>query len=129
MNRPRPALASAGGLAAAALAALLLGACGGGGEAPTVPGASAPRGRALITYYGCGACHRISGIDQADGRVGPSLEGFAERRYVSGRLAATPASVAQWIVDPQRYLPQTIMPTLGVTPGQARDIVAYLYRQ
>jgi cytochrome c len=33
----------------------------------------------------------------------------------------------QWITVPQSIEPNTAMPSLGVTEGQARDIAAYLY--
>ena len=112
-------------LAPTVLAAALAG-CGGGGTARTVPGANPGRGAELISYDGCGSCHQISGIDGADGRVGPPLDGFGGRRYIVGRLTNTPAHLEQWIEDPQRFLPRTIMPDLGVKPTDARDMAAYL---
>lgn len=113
-------------LAAGALVAVALAACGGG---QPLPGAQADRGRDLIQYYGCGACHTIGGIDTANGTVGPRLTGFDNDRYIAGNLPNTPQNAAHWIEDPHRYEPKTIMPNLGVTPKQAADIVAYLEGQ
>jgi cytochrome c2 len=109
------------------LACAVLGGCGGGGtNQPPLPGADPARGASLISYYGCGSCHQIAGIDAADGRVGPSLVDYAGGRYIVGRLTLTPRHLERWIVNPQRILPKTIMPNLGVRPAQARDIAAYL---
>jgi cytochrome c len=84
-------------------------------------------GQGKITAYGCGGCHDIPGIEGASGKVGPSLKGFAGRTFVAGRLNNTPDNVQAWLVHPRRIDPQTAMPELGVTPGDARDITAYLY--
>jgi cytochrome c len=85
------------------------------------------RGRDLFQLYGCGACHVISGVPQAQGRVGPPLEGFGGRAVIAGKLANTPANLQRWLVDPQSVTPGTAMPRLGVTPGHARDLSAFLY--
>ena len=98
-------------------------ACGGSASSPSA------HGRALIGYYGCGACHRIGGIDTANGTVGPDLRNFRSNRYIAGRLPNTSAQVRRWIQHPQAIQPHTIMPDLGVTPSQAADIAAYLYGQ
>ncbi len=89
----------------------------------------AHRGKDLIGYYGCGACHRIGGIDRANGTVGPDLRHFRSDRYIAGRLPNTRAQAERWIRDPQAFQPHTIMPDLGVSPSQAADIAAYLYDQ
>jgi cytochrome c len=114
------------GLALAALAAL----AGCGSSAPRSPaGASAARGRELIEYYGCGACHVIGGIATARGHVGPPLTGFARKRQIAGALPNTPAGVVRWILSPQRIHPNADMPDLGLGRRGASDIAAYLYGQ
>lgn len=104
------------GTALGLLALVLLTGCGG-----------TDRGQQLITHYGCGSCHQISGIEQADGRVGPSLENYKDTRYITGGLTATPTNTARWISHPQRYARNTVMPELGVTKNEARAMAAYLY--
>lgn len=113
-------MAAAVAVVVAALAA------GCGSTSSPVPGADAAHGRELILHYGCGACHTIGGIATADGTVGPRLTHLRSNRYIAGDLPNTPANAASWIQDPQRYEPGTIMPDLGVTAPEARDIVAYL---
>lgn len=104
-----------------------LAACGGG-PGP-LPKAKADRGRDLIVREGCGACHRIGGVRGADGRIGPSLESFKGKRYIAGQLTNTPRNVVRFIRDPRAVEPKTIMPDLGLTKAEAREIVDYLYAQ
>jgi cytochrome c2 len=85
------------------------------------------RGQHLIYVYNCGSCHQIPGIAEATGTIGPTLEGFGNRLYVSGLLLNTPDNVARWLRDPQHVLPGTAMPNMGITSLQAMDITAYLY--
>lgn len=113
-------------VAPALLALVTLAACGGGSTG-TLPGADASRGQQLIDHYGCGSCHQISGIEQADGLVGPALENYQSSRYITGGLPTTPRNTVRWIMHPQHYEPNTLMPELGVTEAQAKDITAYLY--
>jgi cytochrome c2 len=113
-------------VAAVLVAVAAAGAAGcGGTSSSSLPGADASHGRALIEYYGCGACHDISGI-QPKGRVGPSLVGFRDARQIAGVLPNTAANLVRWIQDPQQAAPKTDMPDLGIGKG-ARDIAAYLY--
>ena len=37
------------------------------------------QGRQIINRAGCGACHQIPGVAWPEGRLGPSLAGFADR--------------------------------------------------
>jgi cytochrome c len=112
----------------AVLLVLVVLATGCGGAASFhVSGGDAGNGKSEITAYGCGGCHQIPDVDQADGRIGPSLAGLAHRRYIAGRLANTPDNLVRWIVDPQGVSPGTLMPDLGVNERAARDIAAYLY--
>ena len=114
-------------LLAVPLSALLLAACGGARQTLEVGGgANASRAPAAIERYGCGSCHTIAGISGADAEIGPNLRDFAGRRYIAGRLANTPANLITWIRDPQGVDPGNVMPELGVTARDARDIAAYL---
>ena len=85
-----------------------------------------PRGEATIERYGCGACHVIPGIRGARGQVGPPLTDFAHRTYIAGNVFNTPNNLAAWIRRPDSIEPGTVMPTLGVSAQEARDISAYL---
>jgi cytochrome c2 len=127
MTRAR-ATATVSALVAVVAVVAVVAALGHGASGPRwrVPGGDADRGAAAIGHYGCGACHTIPGIRKADAVVGPPLTGIADRAFVAGKLPNGPAALETWIMDPQRIVPGNAMPDMGVTPQDARDIVAYL---
>ncbi len=90
-------------------------------------GGNAHVGRHLVYSYGCGSCHVIPGIAEANGVVGPTLQGFASRVYIAGSLTNEPENLFLWVTKPQRVIPGNAMPDLGVTEPQSHDIAAYLY--
>lgn len=94
-----------------------------------VHGGDIKRGRAALEFHGCGGCHSIAGIREATGRVGPPLEGFAQRMYIGGQLPNTPEHLIAWLQNPQRYAPGTAMPNMPISEPVARDMAAYLYSQ
>ncbi len=107
------------------VAPLLLAHCGE--QAAGSTGGPDPRkGVALIDKYGCGQCHLIPGVDRADGAVGPPLTGIARRIYIAGVLRNSPDNMAEWIQHPQAIVPGNVMPDMGVSHDDARDIAAYL---
>jgi mono/diheme cytochrome c family protein len=83
-----------------------------------VPGGDAALGVAAMRRHGCGGCHVIPGLPESRGRVGPSLAGARPNR---------PIDLIEWIRAPQTIHPGTLMPGLGVTPAEARDMAAHLY--
>lgn len=111
------------------LPAALLAGCSQSPETPVfaIAGGDPAQAPGLIGRYGCGTCHRIPGIDGAQGAVGPPLEHFAARAYVAGVLPNVPDNLLRWIRDPQGVVPGNAMPEMGVTEQDARDIAAYLY--
>lgn len=118
---------SVGSFARCLIATLSCVACARHAESSVVPGGDVERGAAAISAYSCGACHQIGGITGAVGRVGPPLDGIAERTIIAGELPNTPANMQRWIIDPQSIEPGTAMPNLHVSPALARDMAAYLY--
>src|SRR5262245_19164616 len=115
----------------AALTLVAAAACGGRASTaqqaqPTTAG-DPQKGVEAIRKYGCGACHTIPGVKGADATIGPPLDNIASRQILGGHLQNTPENMARWIQHPQRIDPKNAMPELGVTDGDVRDIVAYLY--
>jgi cytochrome c len=96
-------------------------------QPPEVMEGNPNEGRRLIEEYGCGSCHTIPGIREANAHVGPPLTNWAQRGFIAGRLANSPDNLAEWIENPQEIDPETAMPNLGVSPVEARDIAAYLF--
>jgi len=96
-------------------------------HAEALTGGSVARGKAAFARYGCGGCHQLTGVSLASGKVGPPLDGIGGRAILAGRLENRPPNLMRWIADPRGVDPETAMPDLGVTPGEARDIAAFLY--
>jgi len=90
-------------------------------------GGNARSGRTEIRKYGCNTCHDIAGVPGARGLVGPSLDGVGQRYYLAGELPNTPSNLMLWIEHPRQVEPHTVMPEMGVTEQDGRDIAAYLY--
>ena len=107
---------------------LVVAACGQEAQRPSGIAGDAERGRLLLRQYGCGVCHRIPGVADADGHVGPPLNGVARRVYLGGVLPNMPQNMVRWIRAPQEIDPLTAMPNLQVPEVHAQDMVAYLYR-
>lgn len=96
-------------------------------QAEALTGGNVKSGQLAFARYGCGGCHAVKGVPQSSGTVGPPLEGVGARGIIGGRLENKPDNMMLWIRDPQHVSPGTAMPNLGVTPGDARDIAAFLY--
>ncbi len=113
-------------LAACGLCASLLGGCQR--LSAYVPGLDEEgvRGRRLAEHYGCAACHEIPGA-ATSGFVGPTMRGIGRRAYLAGALPNNPATLVAWIRFPERVRPGTLMPDLGVSEQDGRDLAAFLY--
>lgn len=79
-----------------------------------------------MIQYGCPACHVIPGVPGAVGKVGPSLDGLAQRSYLAGNLPNTPENLEHWIMHPQHYQPGTAMPEMNVSAQDASQFAAFL---
>jgi cytochrome c len=86
----------------------------------------AARGKLLAVEYGCPACHAIPGMP-VQGLVGPPLTGIGERSYLAGRLANTPENLVRWVRFPREVDPNTLMPNMGVSESDGRDLAAFVY--
>ncbi len=92
-------------------------------------GGNARVGRVEIRKYGCNSCHEISGVPGARGLIGPPLTNIGQRYYIAGELTNTPNNLMSWIQHPRQIEPHTLMPEMGVSEQDSRDIAAYLYAQ
>lgn len=109
------------------MAALLLSACDTPPLEPNeAPADSVARGRDAAVRLGCGVCHVMPGIDWPKGSVGPSLEGFADRGLIAGRLPNRPDTLARFVRDAPSLVPGTAMPAIPMTDRDAADTAAWL---
>jgi cytochrome c1 len=112
-----------------ALAATLAAGCGRSvaEAARGMTGGEPERGRAAVRRYGCSSCHAIPGVGGPQGLVGPPLTAMSDRAYLAGALPNTPENLVRWIRHPQEIRSPNVMPDMGVTEEDGRDIAAYLY--
>jgi len=96
-------------------------------QAEQMTGGSVDRGKLALSRYGCGGCHVITGIADAQGQTGPSLVGIAGRATIAGRLANQPDQMVLWLRHPQQVVPGNAMPDQRLSERDGRDIAAYLY--
>ena len=96
-------------------------------RAEVITGGNVDAGRHKFSAYGCGGCHSLTGVPQARGLVGPTLDGLGSRAILAGRLENKPDNLIRWIRDPQAVSPGSAMPDLGVGATDGRDIAAFLY--
>lgn len=96
-------------------------------EARRMTGGDPHRGPDHIRRYGCDSCHTIPGVPTANATVGPPLTNVARRVYLAGHIENTPENMMRWIQHPHAHDQRTAMPEMGVSDGDVRDIVAYLY--
>jgi cytochrome c2 len=106
---------------------LLAGGCGQSAVQASRNGGNPEAGVSLIQKFGCGTCHTIPGVADADGQVGPPLNAIARRVYLAGKLRNTRDNMVRWLENPQAVVPGNAMPDMDIGHDQARDIAAYLY--
>lgn len=96
-------------------------------RAEALTGGDVARGRVLFVGKGCGGCHTVGGVPQAEGLVGPPLDDVARRAIIAGKLENTPSNLTRWISTPQSVVPGNAMPDTPMTAQQSSDIAAFLY--
>jgi cytochrome c len=113
----------------AIVALSLLAACrpASAGNGTVVAVGDAERGRRLASSKGCGACHTIPGVANADGTVGPPLAHWAQHSFIAGIEPNTAEQLQRWILHPQAVKPGVAMPELALTNSDAADIAAFLF--
>ena len=94
-------------------------------SAPAVIGDVA-HGKQLVQQNGCTSCHEIPDVSGPKGMVGPPLTHVASRQIIAGKLPNTPENLIKYLQNPQSTDPQNVMPNLGLTAEQSRDIAAFL---
>lgn len=109
------------------LCALLASACGKSDEPTRVEGGDPERGRLLVQQYQCAACHFIPEVQGAGGDAGPSLEYMGRLSYIAGGLPNQPDHMIRFLMNPPAVKPGTLMPALGISEPEARDMAAFLY--
>ncbi|MBI3994057.1 MAG: cytochrome c oxidase subunit II [Candidatus Lambdaproteobacteria bacterium] len=96
---------------------------------PPVPQtAEAKEGEQLFLAKACVACHTITGVPGAVGKVGPNLTNLGARSSIaSATIENTPQNLAAWIHDSRSIKPGVLMILpLPVSVEEAGKLAAYL---
>jgi len=89
----------------------------------------AAAGKDLFLRKGCVACHIAQGVQGATGTIGPNLNGIGDpvkRPKLTDGGTNTPEHIREWIKDPQKLKPGTMMPNLQLSDKEADDLTALL---
>lgn len=87
---------------------------------------SARTGQYVFEHEACISCHTITGT-VATGRYGPDLTHLMSRDTIaSGAAPNNPDTLLNWIEDPDRIKPGSMMPAMHLSETQNRQIAAYL---
>lgn len=88
-------------------------------------------GQGHFKTLGCGACHKVTGVEGAVGAVGPALDGLGAR--AGSRVAGLDADayIRQSLLDPNAFVVEgymKMMPAVAVSLSEAQlaDLIAYL---
>ena len=100
-------------------------------EGPPAPAAAVAAaqsaGEKLFLAKGCVGCHALNAVDAPKGMIGPNLANIGARSFIgAGSFKNTDEILARWIQNPQAMKKGVLMPNLGVTPEEAKSLVAYL---
>jgi cytochrome c oxidase subunit 2 len=86
----------------------------------------APTAGSALFDEKCGSCHAIRGTD-ANGNVGPDLTHVGSRSSLAAlTIPNTPERMREWVDDPQRLKPGSLMPKVALTRAQLAQLVGYL---
>ncbi|MFM0054786.1 cytochrome c oxidase subunit II [Paraburkholderia phytofirmans] len=96
-----------------------------GRTAVSATDSSVATGRHLFAER-CAGCHTIRGTD-ADGLQAPDLTHLNSRRLIAaGALTNTPDHLLDWIQHAQSIKPESLMPSIALSAGDAAALSAYL---
>lgn len=87
-------------------------------------GGNAQRGKALFESVGCQACHVAGEMTKVRETRGTSYDIAPELTRVGSKV--NPDWIYDWVRNPRHYNPTTKMPSLRITDGEAKDLVAFL---
>jgi cytochrome c1 len=105
-------------------------------EAAALEGTNVAMGRELLDVKGCVLCHRMTGVPPMRGTMLPvginpremsrAMRLAPDLRFTRDRYSA--ATLVAWLLDPASIKPDTLMPRMGLTEPEAKNIAAYILR-
>ena len=101
-------------------------------EVGTDPIADRAAGAELFITKGCSGCHSVTGLQGANGRVGPNLTHLYSRSTFAGSIfELNEKNLRKWLRDPPAMKPMAPdngqgMPNLGLSEDEITQLIAYL---
>ena len=93
---------------------------------PAVDDPAVRAGRDLFLSEACVNCHTVRGT-RATGTFGPDLTHLMSRdTLVTGVVPNNREELRQWVRDPDKIKPGSLMPNMHLSDGQVDSIVDYL---
>ena len=95
-------------------------------------GTVAAAGAELFAQRGCSGCHSISGLEGANGKIGPNLTHLYSRKVFAGAIFdLNDANMRKWLRNPPQQKPMMPddglgMPDLGLSEEDITSLMAYL---
>jgi len=84
------------------------------------------RGSELMAEKGCIACHTIYGTGNI-GVIGPNLTNFGNRKHLAAdRFVNDQDGLAEWLRDPPKAKPGSLMLNLQLSEAEISDLSAFL---
>jgi len=87
-------------------------------------GGNSEHGKLVVDAVGCKACHVVENDERVRQLRGTSYDIAPELTRVGSKV--NPDWLFDWVRNPKHFSPDTRMPNLRLTDGEAKDIVAYL---
>jgi cytochrome c2 len=89
----------------------------------------AAEGKEVFLNRGCVVCHRVPGVPEAQGTIGPNLRGVgnpATHPKIAAVVDNTTDNMVRWLMNPQTVKPGTAMPSVGLSEAEARKLAAFM---
>jgi mono/diheme cytochrome c family protein len=87
-------------------------------------GGSASQGKQLFESVGCQACHTVGDDTKVRESRGTGYDSAPELTRIGSKV--NPDWVMDWLKNPKHYDPDSRMPSLRLSDGEARNLAAYL---
>lgn len=84
------------------------------------------KGKKLFSSYGCIRCHKVADYPSRPSFIGPPLDDWSKKKYISGDIKNTQKNLVKWIQKPHKVDEDTTMPDLNLNKKDAVNIAAYL---
>ncbi len=87
---------------------------------------SSEKGKSFFISKACVGCHTIQGMPEAQGKVGPELTHQASNSLILGILPNTEENLKEYLKDPAKVKPGSLMPNQYLTDSEIEALVAFL---